>query len=293
MARSPDNGSPRDEQGRLIRFPRSKWVPDDGIVPLNADAPGNEPARVAPEAGAAAQAPAIDAGDFWASGETQQFVGADARSAVIETPAGDRAAADQRDQEPASRGAVGGSESREPVTPPRASERGSEPSDQAVSERRRMRLPIGRVRASVRTTVILALVSGAAFAGAAVLVELLTPPAPYKVARVLRQRRPEARTGSGDGSHRSSTAREHRRLQVHQAKPTQRRKLRPATREPSPQVASAASTSAPPVAPALASYRTGTATVAHGGAGGSSSGEQRAGPTGPVALIGAGTTPSG
>ncbi len=35
MAGSAHNGGPREEQGRLIRFPCGQWVPEDGIEPLN------------------------------------------------------------------------------------------------------------------------------------------------------------------------------------------------------------------------------------------------------------------
>src|SRR5205085_9638675 len=62
------------------RFPRSSWVPDDGIQPLNGgpssgnDSPG-ESDRGNDGAEHPAGSPAIEAGDFWASGETQEFVG--------------------------------------------------------------------------------------------------------------------------------------------------------------------------------------------------------------------------
>jgi hypothetical protein len=83
VAGSQSTGGSGDEQGTLISFPRSKWVPDDGIEPLN---PGNdhEPAGeddpvaadgVDESAAQGARSPAIEATDFWASGDTQEFVG--------------------------------------------------------------------------------------------------------------------------------------------------------------------------------------------------------------------------
>jgi hypothetical protein len=74
---SEDNGGTRDEPGTLIRFPGSGWIPADGIQPLNGsarrlDSPGAQEAssdRPEPRS-------AFDAGDFWDSGDTQEFVGA-------------------------------------------------------------------------------------------------------------------------------------------------------------------------------------------------------------------------
>jgi len=78
---SEHNGSTRDERGTLIPFPRSGWIPADGIEPLNTEAP--QPSSTS-EAGSGAQEPGaeprarsatIEADDFWASGDTQEFVG--------------------------------------------------------------------------------------------------------------------------------------------------------------------------------------------------------------------------
>jgi len=95
---SAHNGGPRDQQGELIRFPRSKWVPEDGIEPLNGDAEDQH----SPGSGAVAERgpgqsgadqhsswPAIEASDFWASGDAQEFVGV-APMARASTPPADR-----------------------------------------------------------------------------------------------------------------------------------------------------------------------------------------------------------
>jgi hypothetical protein len=95
---SAHNGGPRDQQGEVIRFPRSKWVPEDGIEPLNGDAEDQH----SPEGGAVAELdpgqsgadqrsswPAIEASDFWASGDAQEFVGV-APMARASTPPADR-----------------------------------------------------------------------------------------------------------------------------------------------------------------------------------------------------------
>lgn len=93
MARSAHTGS-RDEQGKLIRFPRSRWIPDDGIEPLDGSSQAMqtlEPSAAEPEDGSVEGAsrrdwPAFEAGDFWDSGDTQEFVGA--TSAAQPPPAG-------------------------------------------------------------------------------------------------------------------------------------------------------------------------------------------------------------
>jgi hypothetical protein len=82
----PGSGTSRgqgEEQGKLIRFPRSSWVPEDGIEPLNGDGLGEHSAGYdAPVeidgpnvAEHGSTWPGIEAGDFWASGDTQEFVG--------------------------------------------------------------------------------------------------------------------------------------------------------------------------------------------------------------------------
>jgi hypothetical protein len=83
VAGSQTTGGSGDEQGTLISFPRSKWVPDDGIEPLNTGN-GDELAGEGDSAVAdgvdesvvqSSRSPAIEATDFWASGDTQEFVG--------------------------------------------------------------------------------------------------------------------------------------------------------------------------------------------------------------------------
>ena len=95
---SAHNGGPRDQQGEVIRFPRAKWVPEDGVEPLNGDAEDQH----SPGSGAVAERgpgqsgadqhsswPAIEASDFWASGDAQEFVGV-APMARASTPPADR-----------------------------------------------------------------------------------------------------------------------------------------------------------------------------------------------------------
>ena len=81
MGGSEHNGGTRDERGTLIPFPRSGWIPADGIEPLNtedlqpnstSDA-GNGTHRDGAERRTGSAT--IEADDFWASGETQEFVG--------------------------------------------------------------------------------------------------------------------------------------------------------------------------------------------------------------------------
>ena len=80
MGGSEHNGGTRDERGTLIPFPRSGWIPADGIEPFNT---GDLQPGSTSEAGSGAQAGAeqtggsatIEADDFWASGDTQEFVG--------------------------------------------------------------------------------------------------------------------------------------------------------------------------------------------------------------------------
>lgn len=81
MGGSEHNGGTRDERGTLIPFPRSGWIPADGIEPLNTE---NPPRSSTSEAGSGAYqdgadqragSATIEADDFWASGDTQEFVG--------------------------------------------------------------------------------------------------------------------------------------------------------------------------------------------------------------------------
>ena len=78
MAGSAHSGGPRDEQGKLIRFPRGgSWIPADGIEPLTGD-PATSPSTnsaTATHDSSPADGSAFEADDFWGSGDTQQFVG--------------------------------------------------------------------------------------------------------------------------------------------------------------------------------------------------------------------------
>jgi hypothetical protein len=73
---SEDSGSTRDERGTLIRFPGSGWIPADGIQPLNGSTQTVEPPDAEEASGTPERRAAFEAGDFWDSGETQEFVGA-------------------------------------------------------------------------------------------------------------------------------------------------------------------------------------------------------------------------
>jgi hypothetical protein len=83
VARSQSTDGSGDEQGTLISFPRSKWVPDDGIQPLDtgnghkATRDGDPPVGddIDESVVQSSRSPAIEATDFWASGDTQEFVG--------------------------------------------------------------------------------------------------------------------------------------------------------------------------------------------------------------------------
>ena len=81
MGGSGNSGSSDDERGTLIRFPRPEWIPADGIQPLNThdreENSAGEPANGEHGEGAerGAGTATIEADDFWASGDTQEFVG--------------------------------------------------------------------------------------------------------------------------------------------------------------------------------------------------------------------------
>jgi hypothetical protein len=95
---SEDSGSSRDERGTLIRFPGSGWIPADGIQPLNGstrtvDRPDAEEAPDRPERRAA-----FEAGDFWDSGHTQEFVGATSTAHAEAPGAGRRRSPDFRER---------------------------------------------------------------------------------------------------------------------------------------------------------------------------------------------------
>lgn len=69
MEGSEKSGGTRDERGTLIRFPRSDWIPADGIEPFSQADDGSA------GEGGSPSSPTIEADDFWASGDTQEFVG--------------------------------------------------------------------------------------------------------------------------------------------------------------------------------------------------------------------------
>ena len=86
MAGSAHNGGPRDEHGKLIRFPRGQWVPEDGIEPLNGETRTAD-TRSLTNGADGEDRNAFEADDFWDSGETQEFVGVSAsRSADALAP---------------------------------------------------------------------------------------------------------------------------------------------------------------------------------------------------------------
>jgi hypothetical protein len=78
VAGSADNDGARDGHGKVIHFPRSNWVPDDGVEPLTGEPA--EPIEPAKSTTATLEPPsrdreAFEPDDFWDSGDTQQFVG--------------------------------------------------------------------------------------------------------------------------------------------------------------------------------------------------------------------------
>jgi hypothetical protein len=89
---SEHKGGTRDERGTLIPFPRSGWIPADGIEPLNTEDPQpsstTEPGIGVHQNGAEQRtgSATIEADDFWASGDTQEFVGAASAANGSEPP---------------------------------------------------------------------------------------------------------------------------------------------------------------------------------------------------------------
>lgn len=78
MAGSAHSGGPRDEQGKLIRFPHGgSWIPADGIEPLTGDPSTSlrTDSATATHDSSPDDGSAFEADDFWGSGDTQQFVG--------------------------------------------------------------------------------------------------------------------------------------------------------------------------------------------------------------------------
>jgi hypothetical protein len=83
---SEPSGGGRDEPGKLIRFPYSQWIPEDGIEPLSQE-DGEQPSRDegdgSADLGGGSPASASDPDGFWASGETQEFVHIDAATGAL------------------------------------------------------------------------------------------------------------------------------------------------------------------------------------------------------------------
>ena len=101
MAGSGDNAGPRDEQGKLIHFPRSSWVPEDGVEPLGTTPPASGDATTATLEAPGRDVEAFEPDDFWDSGDTQQFVGAGGSTTPIGTPVSSDAAEPAGAGEPA------------------------------------------------------------------------------------------------------------------------------------------------------------------------------------------------
>jgi hypothetical protein len=69
----------QNERAKLIQFPRSPWVPPDGIEPLNGADAGAGTAMLEPEPDEQSVAA------FWSGGDTQEFVGLDPGSGSGDT----------------------------------------------------------------------------------------------------------------------------------------------------------------------------------------------------------------
>lgn len=77
MAGSANNDNPREDHGNVILFP---GVPRDGVEPLD----GVDPAAPTPDdEGNGSRRLAFEAGDFWDSGDTQEFVGVAGSSSSV------------------------------------------------------------------------------------------------------------------------------------------------------------------------------------------------------------------
>jgi hypothetical protein len=69
-----DSVGPGDEQRKVIRFPRSAWMAEDGVEPLTGGHTRPADSTTAGAKGSSEELDAFEPDDFWASGETQQFV---------------------------------------------------------------------------------------------------------------------------------------------------------------------------------------------------------------------------
>lgn len=284
MAGSSDNVGLRDEHGKLIDFPRSSWVSADGVEPLgpgpmksgeSATATGEDPER---------ELEAFEPDDFWASGQTQQFVGGGDAS----TGAGLNSASEAlRSAQPGLADA------------PPAPDRDLPSSDRAVHRRARW----SQLSLPGPATLLVAALAVCALAGTGVTLVLLNGSAQRQPPR-----EPVAshhQTGSTP-AHRPRVARRspHHAVSHHRARarhhPTVRRRSRrsvvsastssttsPAVYSPA-EVSSTTETS--PAQPVYQPPASAASSTSHHR---TASGAHRSGPTGTVSLIGAGTTPSG
>jgi hypothetical protein len=261
LAGSDDNAGPRDEHGKLIKFPRSAWVSEDGVEPLTARTA--EESTTATVERADGELEAFEPDDFWASGETQQFVGAPSSSRAVASPGMDGAK---------------GNEDGPAISLPK------EPRPRSGHRWRQLSLPLP-------TKLVAAAIVLCALAGSGIASVFLTAgrsehspsasigrnhaatDAPVRRPWAVRNVRNQAVT--------------HRPRRAHRHKPT------PRVRKRTVVAASAPSTSTPaastPTQPVYQPPPASTVSTGHH----RSSGGHRAGPTGTVSLIGAGTSPSG
>lgn len=271
MAGSAHNAGPRDEQGKLIRFPRSKWVPEDGVEPLTGEHSDAVESTTATVEGPAPELEAFEADDFWASGDTQQFVGTGGSSAPVATPVADGVDEQPVIVEPALAAAACG---------------GGTP---AIGWRRQLRIPLpttwvaaGLVLAALVATGVLiaALASGTS--------HTLARHAPASLARPIQPTKPWVVYSA-----RPHPAKRHM-TPAHRAKPAAPASSGTSTSggaSSSSQAGGSSPVQAQPVyhssPPASVAGASGSSS---GGGGGSSSSNQNAGPT---SALGPGTSPSG
>ena len=259
MAGSGDNAGPRDEQGQLIHFPRSSWVPEDGVEPLGAaPAPPGDATTATLEA-PGREVEAFEADDFWDSGDTQQFVGSG------------RAA---------------------PPVPPDECTLEPEAADARISSRRLALLTWGRFSLPRPSSFVAAALVLASLAGTSVVIELLTAPGAKKLADY-----PAASRAHASASIRKPRPRVAVSIRRHRVAASHRKKPHTTTKHATV-VATTRSTATPaapqqPVHQTQPTYQSASRAVAASSDSGSSSGSQHQGPSGTVSLIGAGTSPSG
>ncbi len=268
MAGSADNAGPRDEQGKLIRFPRSSWVPKDGVEPLTGESGETAESTTATVEAPRQELEAFEADDFWASGDTQQFVGTGGSSPSTGAPVSGDAA------EPAG--------ASEPALAAAASAGGT-----AALEWRSLRVPMP-------TSWIAAVLVAAALAATGVVVVSLTSGTSPNVARHSHATVAHVVKPAKPWVARSAKPRRARRhvIRPRPPKPASSARSGTSVAASGQSVSSqASSTPAPPSyqAPPAASAASDSGSSSGGGSASSSS----SGSAGPTSPLGPGTSPSG